>query len=161
MVYQDGVNAIIALGAGYAASMFQWSITEIGLFGMITNVMAIFSCLVASRMDTRFGSKVIVMISLWLLLLASVGIVSTGRDYLMFGIMPLEYLPAQGLFATPAEHAFLVYGVMLGAAFGPVQASSGRGLPGASGLKNQAAISVSMPWQGGQRALSAPSSWQQ
>ena len=124
MVYQDGVNAIIALGAGYAASMFQWSITEIGLFGMITNVMAIFSCLVASRMDTRFGSKVIVMISLWLLLLASVGIVSTGRDYLMFGIMPLEYLPAQGLFATPAEHAFLVYGVMLGAAFGPVQASS-------------------------------------
>ncbi len=67
MIYQDGVNAIIALGAGYAASLFHWSITEIGLFGMITNVMAIFSCLVASRMDTRFGSKAIVMISLVLL----------------------------------------------------------------------------------------------
>ncbi|KAB0568758.1 MFS transporter [Brucella pituitosa] len=124
MIYQDGVNAIIALGAGYAASMFHWSITGIGLFGMITNVMAIFSCLVASRMDARFGSKVIVMISLVLLFFASIGMVSTGRDYLLFGMVALDYSPAQGLFATSAEHAFLIYGIMMGAAFGPVQASS-------------------------------------
>ncbi|MGW6778757.1 MFS transporter [Brucella pseudogrignonensis] len=124
MVYQDGVTALVALGAGYAASLFSWSITEIGLFGMIINVMAIVSCLVASRMDTRFGSKTLVMLSLVLLLFSSLGIIATGRDYLMFGIMPLEYSPAQGLFASSAEHAFLVYGIILGAAFGPVQASS-------------------------------------
>ncbi|MFC7065972.1 MFS transporter [Brucella rhizosphaerae] len=124
MVYQDGVNAIIALGAGYAASMFHWSITEIGLFGMIINVMAIFSCLVASRMDGRFGSKLIVIFSLALLLLASIGIVSTGKDYMLFGMVALEYGAAQGLFSTSAEHAYLIYGIMLGAAFGPVQASS-------------------------------------
>src|SRR5690606_38024290 len=54
MVCQDGVNALLALGAGYAAILFGWTITEIGLFGMILNVMAIFSCLIASRLDTRF-----------------------------------------------------------------------------------------------------------
>ncbi|GAA5628152.1 hypothetical protein Brsp05_03448 [Brucella sp. NBRC 12953] len=124
MVYQDGVTALVALGAGYAASLFRWSITEIGLFGMIINVMAIFSCLVASRLDHRFGSKTLVMISLMLLIFSSFGIVSTERDYLMFGIMPLDYAPAQGLFASSAEHAFLIYGIILGAAFGPVQASS-------------------------------------
>jgi UMF1 family MFS transporter len=124
MVYQDGVTAIIALGAGYAASMFQWSITEIGLFGMIINVMAIFSCFAASRIVKRFGSKTIVMISLVLLLIASAGIVSTGPYYLLFGLLALDYAPAQGLFATSAEHAFLIYGITLGAAFGPVQASS-------------------------------------
>ncbi len=50
--------------------------------------------------------------------------VSTGRDYLLFGMVALDYSPAQGLFATSAEHAFLIYGIMMGAAFGPVQASS-------------------------------------
>ncbi|MEL4071280.1 MFS transporter [Ochrobactrum sp. GPK 3] len=124
MVYQDGVNALLALGGGYAAAMFRWSITEIGLFGMILNVMAIFSCLAASRVDTRFGSKAVVIGSLVLLLLATLGIVSTGRDHTFFGLLPFAESTAQGLFSTPAEHAYLIYGLMIGAAFGPVQASS-------------------------------------
>jgi len=64
------------------------------------------------------------MISLVLLLVSSAGIVSTGPQYLLFGLLPLDYTPAQGLFTTSAEHAFLIYGITLGAAFGPVQASS-------------------------------------
>src|SRR5690606_14214690 len=83
LVYQDGLNAIVALGAGHAASLFHWSINEIGLFGMITNVSAILSCLVAARLDARLGSKAIVLGSLVLLLIASFGIVSTGTDYFL------------------------------------------------------------------------------
>ncbi|WP_343316109.1 MFS transporter [Brucella sp. BE17] len=124
MIYQDGINALLALGAGYAAAMFNWSITEIGLFGIILNVMAIFSCIAASFIDTRFGSKAVVMAALVLLLLASLGIVSTGREYTFFGLIPLEGVETEGLFSTPAEHAYLIYGLMIGAAFGPVQASS-------------------------------------
>lgn len=124
MIYQDGVNALLALGAGYAAILFGWSITEIGLFGMILNVMAVFSCLAASRLDTRLGSKVVVLASVLLLLLASLGIVSTGHEYTLFGLVSFDATEADGLFATPAEHAFLFYGLMIGAAFGPVQASS-------------------------------------
>ncbi|KAB2676454.1 MFS transporter [Brucella tritici] len=124
MIYQDGVNATLALGAGYAAALFSWTITEIGLFGMVMNVMAIFSCLVASRVDTRIGSKAVVIFSLVLLLLASIGIVSTGRDYTLFGLMPFASPTTQGLFSSAAEHAYLIYGLMIGAAFGPVQASS-------------------------------------
>ncbi|OYR21193.1 MFS transporter [Brucella thiophenivorans] len=124
MVYQDGVNAMLALGAGYAAVLFGWSITEIGLFGMILNVMAIFSCLVASKLDTRLGSKAVVLGSIVLLLIASIGIVSTGHDYTLFGLFSFAHTEVGGLFATSAEHAYLVYGLMIGAAFGPVQASS-------------------------------------
>ncbi len=124
MIYQDGVNATLALGAGYAAALFNWTITEIGLFGMVMNVVAIFSCLVASRVDTRIGSKAVVIASLVLLLLASIGIVSTGRDYTLFGLMLFAPAPEGGLFSSSAEHAYLIYGLMIGAAFGPVQASS-------------------------------------
>ncbi len=124
LFYQDGLNAIVALGAGYAASLFQWSINEIGLFGMITNVSAILSCLVAARLDIRLGSKIIVIGSLVLLLLASLGIVSTGTHYLLFGLVPVSYPEAKGLFSTASEQAFLIYGLTIGVALGPIQASS-------------------------------------
>lgn len=123
MIYQDGVNALLALGGGFAAAMFGWTITEVGIFGIILNVVAIFGCLIASRCDALFGSKPIVIVSLILLLIATVGIISTGTDYTLFGVLTFG-LDGEGLFATGAERAYLVYGLLIGFAFGPVQASS-------------------------------------
>ncbi|MHC3940738.1 hypothetical protein ACI0FR_02051 [Paenochrobactrum sp. BZR 201-1] len=123
MIYQDGVNALLALGGGFAAAMFGWTITEVGIFGIILNIVAIFGCLIASRCDAVFGSKPIVIASLILLLIATVGIISTGTDYTLFGLLTFG-LDGEGLFATGAERAYLVYGLLIGFAFGPVQASS-------------------------------------
>jgi len=124
MIYQDGVNALLALGGLFAAGMFGWSVTEIGLFGIILNIVAVIGCLVASRLDMAFGSKVLVMISLVLLLIATVGIVSTGPGYTLFGVLPLPTADSGGLFGTAAEKAYILFGLLIGAAFGPVQASS-------------------------------------
>ena len=65
MIYQDGVNALLALGGTFAAAMFGWSITEIGIYGIILNVVAIVGCLIASRADTALGSKRVVVIVRW------------------------------------------------------------------------------------------------
>ncbi|MCM2293315.1 MFS transporter [Allorhizobium sp. BGMRC 0089] len=124
MVYQDGVNGVLILGGVFAAGMFGWSTMEIGIYGIILNVVAIFGCLAASRLDGLFGSKVMVIISLVLLLTASVGIVSTGRDFTAFGLISLPVHETGGLFSTYAEKAYILYGVLIGLAFGPVQASS-------------------------------------
>lgn len=124
MLYQDGVNALLALGGAYAALMFRWSVTEIGLFGIILNVVAIGGCLVASRMDTRLGSKVVVTLSLVSLILATIGIVSTTPGQTLFGVLQFEPTDTGGLFGTAAEKAYIVYGLLIGIAFGPVQASS-------------------------------------
>lgn len=123
MIYQDGVNALLALGGGFAAAMFNWSVTEIGMFGIILNVVAIGGCLAAARFDAKLGSKPVVVTSLVLLLLATIGIVSTGRDFTLFGLLTFT-TEGHGMFGTAAERAYLVYGVLIGAAFGPVQASS-------------------------------------
>jgi UMF1 family MFS transporter len=124
MIYQDGVNALLALGGTFAAAMFHWSITEIGLFGIILNVVAIFGCLAASRLDTVFGSKSLVIAALACLIVATVGIVSTGPGYTLFGALPLPGADSGGLFATAAEKTYILYGLLIGLAFGPVQASS-------------------------------------
>ncbi|TIP88782.1 MAG: MFS transporter [Mesorhizobium sp.] len=124
MIYQDGVNALLALGGAFAAAMFHWSITEIGLFGIILNVVAIVGCLVAARLDLALGSKAIVMIALVLLSLATIGIVSTGPGYTLFGAWVMPGADSGGLFGTPAEKAYIFFGLLIGLAFGPVQASS-------------------------------------
>lgn len=124
MIYQDGVAALLALGGVFAAAMFGWSITEIGIFGIILNVVAIFGCLVASRLDTALGSKHVVMTSLVMLIVATLGLVSTGPGFTLFGALPLPGADSGGLFGTPAEKAYILYGLLIGLAFGPVQASS-------------------------------------
>ncbi|RWC34641.1 MAG: MFS transporter [Mesorhizobium sp.] len=124
MIYQDGVNALLALGGAFAAAMFHWSITEIGLFGIILNVVAIVGCLVAARLDVALGSKTIVMISLVLLSIATIGIISTGPGYTLFGAWMMPGADSGGLFGTPAEKAYIFFGLLIGLAFGPVQASS-------------------------------------
>ena len=124
MIYQDGVNALLGLGGVFAAAMFGWTITEIGLFGIILNVVAIFGCLAASKLDTALGSKRVVIIALVLLTMATIGIVSTGPGYTLFGNLAFDPADSGGLFGTTAERAYILYGLLIGVAFGPVQASS-------------------------------------
>jgi UMF1 family MFS transporter len=124
MVYQDGVNGLLILGGAFAAGMFGWATIEIGIYGIILNVVAIFGCIIAGRVDARIGSKVTILISLTLLLLATAGIVSTGPGYTLMGLLPLSTADSGGLFGTAAEKAYIGYGLLIGLAFGPVQASS-------------------------------------
>ncbi len=59
----------VTVGADRAAR----AITEIGVFGIILNVVAVFGCLVAARLDTVLGSKKVVMTALVLLIIATIG----------------------------------------------------------------------------------------
>ncbi|WP_189340459.1 MULTISPECIES: MFS transporter [unclassified Mesorhizobium] len=124
MIYQDGVNALLTQGGVFAAAMFGWSITEIGIFGIILNVVAIFGCWIAARLDTALGSKAVVMIALVMLTVATAGIVSTGPGFTLLGLIQLSTIDSGGLFGTAAEKAYILYGLLIGLAFGPVQASS-------------------------------------
>jgi len=124
MIYQDGVNGLLALGGTFAAGMFAWQTFELGVDGIILNVVAIGGCLYASRLDARLGSKSVVVISLVCLTVATVGIVSTGPGFTLFGLIPLPTADSGGLFGTAAEKAYILYGLLIGLAFGPVQASA-------------------------------------
>ncbi|GLR21760.1 MULTISPECIES: MFS transporter [Alphaproteobacteria] len=124
MIYQDGVNGLLTLGGIFAAAMFGWHTMEIGIYGIILNVIAIFGCIAASSLDRWLGSKFVVVLSLLLLLTATFGMISTGPDFTLFGLINLPVGSTEGLFSTPAEKAYILYGLLIGIAFGPVQASS-------------------------------------
>ena len=124
MIYQDGVSALLALGGGFAAAMFGWSIIELGVYGILLNIVAIGGSLYGGRLDTRHGSKWVVILSVMLLIVATLGILSTGPGYTLFGLMQFAPVDAGGLFASGAEKAYVLFGLLIGLAFGPVQASS-------------------------------------
>ena len=124
MLYQDGVGGLLLLGGVFAAAMFGWSTMEIGIYGIILNVVAIGGCIGAGSIDRRIGSKNTVVIGLLLLLTATLGIVSTGRDFTLFGLIPLSLADSGALFGTAAEKIYVAYGLLVGVSFGPVQASS-------------------------------------
>jgi MFS transporter, UMF1 family len=124
MIYQDGVNGLLILGGTFAAGMFGWATIEIGIYGIILNIVAIFGCIAAGLVDRRLGSKTTVVISLVMLTIAAFGIISTGPGFTLFGLVPLSTEDAGGLFGTAAEKAYIFYGLLIGLAFGPVQASS-------------------------------------
>jgi UMF1 family MFS transporter len=124
MLYQDGINGVLILGGVFAAGMFGWVTMEIGLFGMLLNIVAIFGCIVAGRIDQSLGSRRTVLIGLALFITGTIGIVSTTTNATLFGLIHLSDSAGDGLFSTGAEKAYLLFGLLIGAAFGPVQASS-------------------------------------
>lgn len=124
MLYQDGVNGLLILGGAFAAGMFGWATMEIGIYGIILNIVAIGGCFAAGRLDQRLGSRTMIIISLVLLLLATLGIISTEKTSTLFGLLQFSTEETHGLFSSGAEKAYIVYGVLIGLAFGPVQASS-------------------------------------
>ena len=124
MLYQDGVNGLLALGGTFAAGMFGWKTVEMGVYGILLLVSAIFGCYFAGKLDTRIGSKNVVCISLVCLIISTIGIVSTGPGYTLFGILQLSTVDSDALFATSAEKAYIIFGLLIGLVFGPAQASS-------------------------------------
>lgn len=124
MIYQDGVNGLLFLGGAFAAGIFGWQTTEIGLYGIMLAAVAIIGCVTASRIDAAFGSKRVIILSLVLLVIATIGNISTTTSSTLFGLVPLGTEDTGGLFGTAAEKIYIGYGNVIGLAFGPVQASS-------------------------------------
>lgn len=124
MIYQDGVNGLLALGGTFAAGMFGWQTMEMGIYGILLLVVAIGGCLAASWLDAHMGSKRLVLLSLVCLVTACVGTISTGPGFTLFGLIPLSEVDSGGAFGTAAEKAYILFGLLIGIAFGPVQASS-------------------------------------
>jgi UMF1 family MFS transporter len=120
MLYQDGLSALLAFAGLYAAGLFGWTTEEVGVFAILIIVVAVPGSIAGGLIDDRLGSKRTVVASVALLAAGATGLVAVGPDH-VFGI---AVPPAEGFLASPAERAFLLFGLLVGAAVGPAQAAS-------------------------------------
>lgn len=124
MVYADGLVALFAFGGIYAAGIFDWTIFELGLFGILLTVTGTIGALIGGRLDDRYGAKKIVVGALALLTLSSLAILSIDANHIGFVIEVAPIEIDDGLFASTGERVYLALGALIGALAGPLQASS-------------------------------------
>ena len=116
MLYRDALNGIYAIGGVYAALVLDWSIIQVGVFGIAGAITAAVATWVGGLFDARLGPKPVILVSIWVLILVSCFIVGMSRTHL-FGV-PL----AEG--SSLPDLIFYVCGAAIGGAGGSIYAAS-------------------------------------
>jgi MFS transporter, UMF1 family len=124
MLYADGLGAVFAFGGIYAAYVFGWGATELGLFGIVLTVAGTIGAVLGGLLDDRRGSKTVIAATLLLFIAASIGVLSVDRSHVLF-VLPVEpKLPGSAPFSSAGEQVYLAFAVLIGLGSGPIQASS-------------------------------------
>ncbi len=116
MFYRDALNALYAFGGVYATLVLNWSITNIGVFGIIGAVSAALFTWLGGLADRAFGPKPVIRFNIIVLVVVTAVIVGMSRKS-FFGI-PL----AEG--SSLPDIVFYVLGATIGAAGGALQSAS-------------------------------------
>jgi UMF1 family MFS transporter len=124
MIYQDGLVALFAFGGIYGAGVFGWSPTELGLFGILLTISGTAGAVIGGIIDDRVGARPVILGALAVLILVCLGILSLGREHVLFVIATAPPSAGGGLFETVPEKVFVGLGLLIGAVAGPLQASS-------------------------------------
>ena len=116
MFYRDGLNGLYTFGGIYALGVLGWSITEIGVFGILAAISGALFCWIGGRIDERTGPMPVIVVSCICLILAA-GLIISLTPTSILGI-PLQ------VGSTVPDIAFYVAGIIIGAAGGVLQSSS-------------------------------------
>ncbi|MEM7470335.1 MAG: MFS transporter [Pseudomonadota bacterium] len=121
MIYRDGLNGLYAFGGVYAKLVLDWSVIDIGIFGILAVVTGAVFAWLGGLADEKIGSKRVVVVSILALICATVGIASIApSEVLWIDIGEAPVLAGK----SGADIAFYVCGAIIGAAGGTVQAAS-------------------------------------
>ncbi len=123
MIYTDGLVSLFAFGGIYAAGTFGWRTIQIGTFGILLAIAGAFGAWIGGKLDDRLGPKTVIAGALGILLLSIIAILLVDRDSILFMAVTPPH-PGGGLFAAPAERAYLGLGAVIGMMGGPLQAAS-------------------------------------
>jgi UMF1 family MFS transporter len=124
MLYADGLGAIFAFGGIYAATVFGWGATELGLFGIILTIAGTIGAVLGGPLDDAKGSKTVIIFTLVLFILAAIGVLSVDAGHVLF-VLPVEAkLQGSAPFSSSGEQVYLAFAILIGLASGPIQSSS-------------------------------------
>lgn len=116
LCYRDALNGLYAFGGVYASNVLNWSITQIGVFGILGGITAMVASWWGGRLDARLGPKPVIAWSVTVLIVVCLIVVGMDRE----GIWGIPLDPASSV----PDIVFYICGGLIGAAGGPLQAAS-------------------------------------
>ncbi len=116
MFYRDALNGMYTFGGIYALGVLNWSIIDIGIFGILAAISGAVFCWIGGRVDRRVGPMPVIIFCCVTLILTAVLIISLTPT----SIMGIDF----GEGTAAPDIAFYVAGALIGAAGGALQASS-------------------------------------
>lgn len=117
MIYRDALGGFYVFGGIYAAGVLGWSITQIGIFGIIAALLGALGAWVGGRADAAFGPRVVVQICVIGLGAAALLGVSVSPGRILFAVDVGQRSPLPDII-------FFVVGGLIGAFGGSLQAAS-------------------------------------
>ena len=99
MFYNDGKVAVIAYSGIYAAGTFHWDLVEMLVFAILLTPFSILGGTLGGWLDSRFGSKNAIRITIGVTGLATLGAVSCASDRVLF--IPYEVAGNGPLWSLP------------------------------------------------------------
>lgn len=116
MFYRDALNGMYTFGGIYAVGVLEWSVIDVGIFGILAAISGAIFAWIGGRADRRFGPRPVILTCILVLLGVSISVVLVSRDA-VFGL------------AVPAGSAlpdilFYALGAAIGAAGGALQSAS-------------------------------------
>lgn len=116
MLYRDALNGLYTFGGIYAVGVLQWSIVQVGVFGILANITGILGAYLGGRFDDSRGPKFVVRTSVIVLTIASLIVITTDPNHALFIKL------AEG--SSIPSIVFYICGGFIGAAGGALQAAS-------------------------------------
>jgi MFS transporter, UMF1 family len=124
MLYADGLGAVFAFGGIYAATVFGWGATELGLFGIILVLAGTIGAALGGPLDDAKGSKTVIVLTLLVFIMAAMGVLSVDAGHVLF-VVPVEAkIPGSAPFSSIGEQVYLAFAMLIGITAGPIQSSS-------------------------------------
>lgn len=107
MFYNDGKVAIIAYSGIYAAGTFRWQLVEMLLFAILLTPFSIAGGALGGWLDSRFGSKAAIRVTIGVTAVAILGAVSCGSDRVLFVHVETAATSVLPYFRTFPEQIYL------------------------------------------------------
>jgi UMF1 family MFS transporter len=123
MLFIDGLLAIFTFGGIYAVSIFGWQTLTVGYFGIILSVAAGIGAAIGGVLDDRLGSKPVIIGSLLLLIVGSLGVMSIDATHIFFTVDVPPRPEGAAAFAGTGERVYMAFSILIGLASGPLQSA--------------------------------------
>ena len=116
MFYRDALNGLYTFGGIYAGLVLDWSIVQIGTFGIVAAISAGLFSWLGGKLDNRVGPKPVIYLTIFILMSVCVVIIGMSKTH-FFGVEL-----AAG--STLPDNLFMLCGCLIGGMGGMLQSAS-------------------------------------